>query len=74
MISPAARVRLRVYGEEVTETVLHEAAGRCVSIMGIVRPRRSAWTGVLARRSTRFVEDERGSSSLRQGQAPWSRF
>jgi hypothetical protein len=24
-------VRLRVYGEEVTETVLHEAAGRCVS-------------------------------------------
>ena len=45
VISPRV-VRLRVYGEEVTETVLHEAAGRCVSIMGIVRPRRSAWTRV----------------------------
>ena len=39
-------VRLRVYGEEVTETVLHEAAGRCVPIMGIVRPRRSVWTRI----------------------------
>ena len=51
MISPGACMRLRVYGEEVTETMLHEAAGRCVSIMEIVRPRRSAWTRVLARRS-----------------------
>ena len=73
MISPRV-VGLRVYGEEVTETVLHEAAGRCVSIMGIVRPRRSAWTRVVARGSTRFVEEERESSSLRQAQAPWSRF